>query len=256
MVKATTTWGQYQDGANNLFLQRRLFMSIPLATLPLAACSQSNTGSSAYSPNTLATDTAGLSAEDIELKHRFRGIYGGQRRIDGLVKMNNVALHRENDGYFQNGSFGPGGAGNSSLGGKAFIVPKIVRMMWFSDEAIVKFNPFPPPAYEGGTLLADVTVPVASRFPIEVLDEARTKGAGLRLKLRVHPGGVMVGWDIERRPGFDPKKLDSYGEARYVAPVFSFAGGDFNEAKIYNGQVIAKGWYIHPKTGQKIEADF
>ena len=59
-----------------------------------------------------------------------------------------------------------------------------------------------PPAFEGGSVLADVTVPVASRIPLDALDEARKKGAGLRLKMRVHPGGVLIGWDIERRPPF------------------------------------------------------
>jgi hypothetical protein len=34
------------------------------------------------------------------------------------------------------------------------------------------------------------------------------------------------------------------------------ADGDFQEARIFNGQVIRKGWYIHPKTKQKIETDF
>ena len=35
-----------------------------------------------------------------------------------------------------------------------------------------------------------------------------------------------------------------------------FFGGDFREAHIFNGQVIRKGWYIDPKTGQRIETDF
>ena len=52
-----------------------------------------------------------------------------------------------------------------------------------------KKNVLAPPAFEGGSVLADVTVPVASRIPLDALDEARIKGAGLRLKMRVHPGG-------------------------------------------------------------------
>jgi hypothetical protein len=111
-------------------------------------------------------------------------------------------------------------------------------------------------AYEG-PVVRDITVPVASRIPDELLEDLRRdpKG-GLRLKLRVHPETLLVGWDIERRPGFDPKKLDSFGEAVYVAPVHSFAGGDFREAKIFNGQVIRKGWYIDPQTGARIETNF
>lgn len=262
MLDLKNTWAQNEDEVDHVFWQRRSFMSTPisisLGVLPLMACSQDNSRSTANTANSPGNDVA-ITPEDAELKHRFRGIYGGQRRIDGLVEMNNVALHSENGGYIQTGSFGPLGAGNSSLGGKAFVVPKTVRMMWFSDEAIVKRNPIPP-AYEGGTLRADVTVPVASRFPIEVLDEARKKGAGLRLKLRVHPEGVLVGWDIERRPGYEKYTEKEIRERNlHFPPVYSFTGGDFKEARgVYVNAIRSQenGWYIHPKTGQKIETDF
>jgi hypothetical protein len=105
--------------------------------------------------------------------------------------------------------------------------------------------------------VSDVTVPIASRIPEDLLEDLRRDPKGvLRLKLRIHPDTLLVGWDIERRPGFDPKKRDQFGEAVYVAPVHSFVGGDFREASILNGQVVRKGWYIDPKTGQKIETDF
>lgn len=259
MAELIKVWSQSDDDTKSTSLRRRQLMAVALAAFPLVACSQSTSSKAANANDIAATDASGLSAEDAELKHRFRGIYGGQRRIDGLVEMNNVALHSEGGGYIQTGGFGPRGAGNSSLGGKAFIVPKTVRMMWFSDEAIGKHNPIPP-AYEGGTIRADVTVPVASRFPIEVLDEARTKGAGLRLKLRVYPEGVLVAWDIERRPGYEKyteKEINERG--LHFPPVYSFTGGDFKEARgVYVNAVRSqeKGWYIHPKTGQRIETDF
>ena len=117
-------------------------------------------------------------------------------------------------------------------------MPKTVRMMWYSDDSQVTRNERAPPAFTGGTLLADVTVPVAARIPLDVLDEARKKGSGLRLKIRVHPEGVLIGWDIR-------KEFETV-----------MAGGDFREAEIYNGQVVRKGWYIDPKTGKKIETDF
>ena len=111
-------------------------------------------------------------------------------------------------------------------------------------------------AYEG-KIVKDVTVPVASRIPDDLLEDLRRDPKGvLRLKLRIHPDTLLVGWDIERRPGFDPKNRDQFGEAVYVAPVHSFVGGDFREAKIFNGQAVRKGWYIHPKTGQKTETEF
>jgi hypothetical protein len=110
-------------------------------------------------------------------------------------------------------------------------------------------------------------------------------------------------WDIERRPGYDPKKRDSYGEAVYVAPAYSFTGGDFKEARPANSvwedgvikplpyslqtplsdtdeamlkkyglklggmvinpptpknhrYILEKGWYIHPRTKERIETDY
>ena len=238
---------------SDFFARRRLWLMLSLVLLPQAGCSQGAVGSANSAPT---AEPASLSPEDTELKHRFRGIRGGEMITDGLVEMNRVALHSEKGYLIEARTFSPKNRGRSSYGGDDFVMPKTVRMMWYSDDSLPTRNGFAPPAFEGGTLLADVTVPVASRIPLEVLDEARKKGAGLRLKIRVHPEGVLIGWDIERRPGFNPKKLDSYGEARYVEAVHSFVGGDFREAKIYNGQVVRKGWYIEPKAGKKIETDF
>ncbi|WP_236651283.1 hypothetical protein, partial [Aquabacterium fontiphilum] len=83
----------------------------------------------------------------------------------------------------------------------------------------------------GKELLLDVDIPVADRIPDELLDELRRGGGGLRIKIRLHREGVLLGLDIERRPGFDPKKRDSYGSAVYVAPGWTKTGGDFKEAR-------------------------
>jgi hypothetical protein len=102
----------------------------------------------------------------------------------------------------------------------------------------------PPPghvtdAFYGGTVLGSYTVPVASRIPDDLLDAMREGVGGFGLKIRIHPDGPLIGWELSR--GFN---------LQY------FAGGDFREADIENGKVLRKGWYIHPKTGQKIETDF
>ncbi|MDB5797035.1 MAG: hypothetical protein JWP36_937 [Paucimonas sp.] len=52
--------------------------------------------------------------------------------------------------------------------------------------------------YEG-PIIGDYTIPVAERIPDEVLNDIRAKGGALRLKFRLKPDGVMLGWDIERR---------------------------------------------------------
>jgi hypothetical protein len=101
------------------------------------------------------------------------------------------------------------------------------------------------------------TIEVGSRIPQEVIDSLRREGGGLRLKFRLSNDGVYFGWDIERRPGYDPNKRDPVDRTPYyVAPVFSMVGGDFQEAKIVGGAVVRQGWYIDKKTGKKIDTDF
>lgn len=236
------------------WMERRwAVVGLMAAVLPQWACSQQNKG-------TMKTGTAPLSSEDTALKHRFRGIGGGEKRIDAIGDMRPIALFFPSGDLFQKLS-GPGRhASISSYGGGGtgdnLVVPRTLRMIRYEDGSIPFGNAKPFAAYDGA-VVTDVTVPVASRIPEDLLEDLRRDPKGvLRLKLRIHPDTLLVGWDIERRPGFDPKKRDQFGEAVYVAPVHSFAGGDFREATIFNGQVVRKGWYIDPKTGQKIETDF
>lgn len=206
---------------------------------------------------------APLSSEDAVLKYRFRDVGGGELFVSGFAVVGPVALFEESGRNYhsirtwfdQNG----GGIRTSYGGGvmgDQLVIPKTLRMIRYSKDAVIKANATPFSAFEGA-VVSDVTVPIASRIPEDLLEDLRRDPKGvLRLKLRIHPDTLLVGWDIERRPGFDPKKRDQFGEAVYVAPVHSFVGGDFREASIFNGQVVRKGWYIDPKTGQKIETDF
>lgn len=93
-----------------------------------------------------------------------------------------------------------------------------------------------------GPAVGDYTFHVASRIPDDVVKEIRKNGGGLRLKFRLHPEGVLFGWDIERISGGLPRH--------------SMAGGDFQEADIFNGRAVRKGWYLDPKTGRRIETEF
>jgi hypothetical protein len=226
------------------------------AVLPQWACSQQE-------KSLMNAASAPLSPEDAALKYRFRNVSGGELYVSGFAQVGPAALYEENGSNYHSIAtwFDKNGGGiRSSYGGAAIgdqlVIPKTLRVIRYAEDARIKGNATPFSAFDGA-VARDVTVPVASRIPDELLEDLRRDPKGvLRLKLRIHPDTLLVGWDIERRPGFDPKKRDQFGEAVYVAPVHSFAGGDFREAKIFNGQVVRKGWYIDPKTGQKIETDF
>ena len=90
-----------------VFGRRQLWLALALAVLPQAACSQGSGGTAASTNSAQSAGPAPLSPADAELKHRFRGIRGGERRIDGLVKMNRVALHSEKGYLIETGTFSP-----------------------------------------------------------------------------------------------------------------------------------------------------
>lgn len=179
-----------------LLNRRRWLLAAPASLLALSACSESEDARRARDGQ------PPLTPEQRRLRHKFKGLRGGQLVVDAFGEKHAVTIFDEE--------------------GRVFYTRGIV-----------------------------------SRIPDDLLEDLRRDPKGvLRLKLRIHPDTLLVGWDIERRPGFDLKKRDQFGEAVYVAPVHSFAGGDFREAKIFNGQAVRMGWYIHPKTGERIETDF
>ena len=134
-------------------------------------------------------------------------------------------------------------------------VPESARILW-RDASDRHFIEGVGSRY-AGNIIGDETIEVGTRIPQELIDDLKRAPRGsLRLKFRMSNQGTLFGWDIERRPGFDPKKRDQWGQAVYVGPVHSFAGGDFREADIFNGKPVRKGWYIDRRTGQRIETDY
>ena len=134
-------------------------------------------------------------------------------------------------------------------------VPERVRIIW-RDSSARRFIKDVGSRYIGN-IIGEETIEVGTRIPQALIDDLKRDPRGsLRLKFRMSNQGTLFGWDIERRPGFDPKKRDQWGEAVYVGPVHSFAGGDFREAQIFNGKPVRKGWYIDRRMGQRIETDY
>lgn len=193
-----------------------------------------------------------LSAEDDALERKFRGIKGGQLRVDSLFIVHGLNIFDEHGWlFFAAARMTPPRGNFIGSYGAEFGVPKFLRVEW-RDRYVTAYDPPQPRppghvtgAFFGGTVLGDYTIPVASRIPDALLEEKRRNGGGFRLKIRIHPDGPLIGWDLERAPGSAPD-----------GSKFHHAGGDFQEAYIYNGKVLRKGWYIHPKTGEHIETDY
>lgn len=203
-----------------------------LLLLALAGCQPSQSRS-----------RAPLSKEDTALAYKFRGISGGELVVDAITEKQCVNIFNEDGDYFYASSV-LSLKNNSRYGySSRFGVPKFIRVQWHED-CVMASKPYG--TFTGGTVLGDYTVPVASRFPDDLLDKARAGRGELRLKIRLHDDGPLIGWDL--KVGFNQT---------------NHAGGDFREAHMVyevDGTNVKrrweKGWYIHPKTGQKIETDF
>lgn len=123
-----------------------------------------------------------------------------------------------------------------------FGAPVTLRVEWRDREEGIVIKDV---IYESGNIVGNYTVPVASRIPDELLDELRKNGGVFKLKIRIHDEGPLIGWDVQR----DSQFLNT--------------GGDFKENRLIwvkkglgYEQVWEKGWYIHPKTKERIETDF
>jgi hypothetical protein len=235
--------------------------------------------------------------EEQRRMHKFRGIGGAEWFLSTLSELNYIHIY-DQDGKIVSAPSGLRGQGNIKF--RIGQIPIRLKVTWRIQDPL---NPIVDrgrgPAssvnrevWSGGKLTGTFEIPVANRIPDDLLDDLRRDPKGsLRVKIRLHREGVLLGWDIERRPGFDPKKRDSFGEIAYVAPGWVKTGGDFKEARflewlesangtlikapdkrsingvvppelaargirLRNGFLFEPGWYIHPKTGQRIETDF
>lgn len=223
---------------DNLY-RRRDVLGVVVSLTCLPACSESEEA---------RRERSGLppmTEEQKRMRKKFKGLKGGQLVVDAFGEKEAVTILDENGVRFYSSAILSKRNRSIYAYGSEFGVPIRLRAIWRREgEEIngVIVNPIRMSQqygiYEGGTVVGDYTVPVAERIPEALLAELRTKGGGFRLKLRLHDDGLLVGWDIKD-----------------VLPTYH-AGGDFREADIVNGQVVRKGWYIHPKTGERIETDF
>jgi hypothetical protein len=198
-------------------------------------------------------------AEQVRM-NRFHGVTSAEWTHSTLSELSYIHI------YDQDGHIITAPSGLVGQGGGSFAINRIpirLKVTWREQDPL---NPIInrgmdtgvySEAWSGGKITGSFEIPVAERIPDELLDDLRRDRKGsLRIKIRLHRDGVLLGWDIERRPGYDRKNRDIFGEAVYVAAEHSFYGGDFREAEIINGKPVRMGWYIHPKTGQRIETPY
>lgn len=186
------------------------------------------------------------SNDSSDLAYKFRDISGVEVVISSFGRHRHVTISTETGRSIAAPALiAQGGGGHLSFTGKTLPIPQTVRIIWREG---VTSNRTGPDPWIGGTIIGDYTIPVAKRIPDELLEALRKDPRGsLRIKIRLAEDRVLLGWDIERRPGLKP--------GLYVLPVYEMAGGDFKEAYIFNGKVVEPGWYID-KNGKKIETDF
>jgi hypothetical protein len=180
-----------------------------------------------------------LSADDRVLAHKFRSISGGELFVDSISEMHGVNIFNERGEYiYGRGTLNPKNNSRHAYNSE-FGVPKFIRVVWRDGyETRDGGSTLNAGIYTGGNILGDYTVPVAARYPDELLDAVRAGKGELRLKIRIHEAGPLIGWDMQT-----PTSTE-------------LAGGDFREAEIVGGKVMRKGWYVHPKTRERIETDF
>ncbi|WP_345794986.1 hypothetical protein AAG895_08110 [Thauera sp. JM12B12] len=230
--------------------RRRILKSLPALPALLTSCHSDQ------------ADPAVANDLDGALRYKFRGIRGGEKRIDAFKEEAGVALYLESGLLFAAGVFNKGAKTSGYGGGSAgdqLVVPKTLRLVRYSEDSRRRGG-IREPAYDGTPIL-DVTVPVAERIPDEVLDRIRKYKGSLILKFRIHPKTLMVAWEVRNGRSY-PFKRDEWGNA-YTTDEDDMVGGDFCERRVQNriidGRSVlveSKGWYIDPETGQRIEADF
>jgi hypothetical protein len=207
-----------------------------------------------------------LTAEEQRWKHKFRGLSGGELFVDATGEKIGVNIFNEKgQRFYASGALSY--RTNSRHGyGSEYGVPITLRAEWrdryeskTAEDRLKKENI--DGAYAGGTILGNVTVPVAERIPDDVLDRVRKYHGVFVLKLRLTDETLLVGWEVKNRRGY-PFKRDKLGYS-YETSEDRMQGGDFCESQVrdqlVNGNlelVRLKGWYIDKATGKRTETDF
>jgi hypothetical protein len=173
----------------------------------------------------------GSKSASTQFNDRFHGTGGaGQLILDAVNRKEGVTFYNEHGSVISApGSLSPRNTSQSAYPGGERGVPKTIRATWRTGYFEQKAG---GGGWDGGTIIADYTIPVADRIPDEVLDDIRRNGGALRIKLRLKDDGILLGWDVMRRkpkPGVDYshcKKHECVYGLHYETP-----GGDFLDTR-------------------------
>ena len=78
--------------------------------------------------------------------------------------------------------------------------PKSVRVTWREGENII--GAYKGGGYQGGTIVGDYTIEVASRIPAEVMKYASEgKERAIKLTFRIKDDGVLLAWGVQENYG-------------------------------------------------------
>ncbi|NLF53646.1 MAG: hypothetical protein GX576_04465 [Thauera phenolivorans] len=177
-------------------MRKRKFLMLVLALPALAACASSakrRTDRELRGWGFVVYHELAPGAQD---KYGVKGTTDTGRSIFG-----NARLYERNSAV-------------SAYGGSRYqSFPRWVRVTWREGDFVLDMRG----GWKGGTIVGDYTVPVLERIPEELFTYVRAqRGRAIRLKFRIHDGGVLFGWDVE-----DHGK-DFEGPLRHV-----MAGGDW-----------------------------
>lgn len=167
-----------------------------------------------------------------DLAYKFRGISGVVIRTDAIGEKRFITIVSYTNRRIEAPALlSPKKNDILSFSGGVLPVPKTVRVTWREGAVSMVTKGLDP--WTGGTIVGDYTIEVASRIPDAVIESLRKNPKGnLRIKFRLHSEGVYLGWEIERRPDYDPTKTRSpEGLHIFYPPGYELVGGDFKEAR-------------------------
>jgi hypothetical protein len=237
-------------------LSRNTRRSILLCSIGLYGCGRGKD----YSAGPIARrpplpEDAQLAAVKERILKKFSGVDGAEVNVGSLPggKFKGVVFYREDTLSVFHSAGGYSHGGGSVSGISVDLIPEYVRVTW-RDVATVESDDVRGGFLYIGNIIGEDRVEVGNAIPNQVIQSILRGGGGLRLKFRMAPEGTYFGWDIARfykRGWTTPSGM----LVNPSIPRYEEAGGNVCEAMFLPDGALVKGWYIHKKTGFRMEIE-